>query len=362
MSVAATRFETRDGLTELTRDGAGAVRAVPGVVSAAAACCVPLETVWQLPFIVDGRPPDTLIRNGRLLYSGFAGWTFVSPGYFDVLGIPVVSGRDFSDRDGAGAPGVVIINEEMARRFWPGRNPLGDRLIVGKGMRPEYDHEPIRQIIAVVGNVRDTGITRPPRPAMYVPIAQEPDGVTALNTRLLPIVWLARTGGNPLAAARAIERALTKVAALPTSRTRTMEEVVAESTARARFNTVVMTAFGATALLLAAVGVYGLMAYVVGQRNGEIGVRLALGAQRWQVASMVMRQGAAIVALGVALGIGLSFWAVRIVAGLLFQVPARDPLVFAAVPLLLGGVAVAAVWIPARRAMRVDPIVSLRKE
>src|SRR6185295_1081201 len=185
-SVTATRFETREGIAALTREGAAAIRALPGVVSAAATCCMPLETVWQLPFVVSGRPPETLTRAGSLAFTGFAGWTFVAPGYFDVLKIPVIRGRDFTDRDAAGAPGVVIINQEMARRFWPAGDPLNDRVIVGKGMRPEYDQEPLRQIVGIVGNVRDTGLTRPARPAMYVPMAQEPDGVTTLNVRLLP--------------------------------------------------------------------------------------------------------------------------------------------------------------------------------
>ncbi len=126
----------------------------------------------------------------------------MAPGYFDVLSIPIIRGRDFTDRDTADAPGVVIINQEMARRFWPTGDPLNDRLVVGKGMRPEYDQEPLRQIVGIVGNVRDTGLTRPARPAMYVPMAQEPDGVTALNVRLLPIVWMARTATQPLVAAR----------------------------------------------------------------------------------------------------------------------------------------------------------------
>jgi hypothetical protein len=122
-SITATRFETRAGIEELTRDGVEQIRAVPGVVSATATCCMPLETVWQLPFVVSGRPPETLTRAGNLEFTGFAGWTFVAPGYFDVLKIPIIRGRDFTDRDTAGAPGVVIINQELARRFWPN----GDR-------------------------------------------------------------------------------------------------------------------------------------------------------------------------------------------------------------------------------------------
>src|SRR5207247_10149008 len=135
--------------------------------------------------------------------------------YWYLLRFPLIRGRDFTDRDTAGAPGVVIISQEMAKRFWPTGDPLNDQLIIGKGMRREYDQEPLRQIVGIVGNVRDTGLTRPARPAMYVPMAQEPDGVTTLNVRLLPIVWMVRTATAALAAATAIEQALQHPSGLP---------------------------------------------------------------------------------------------------------------------------------------------------
>jgi putative ABC transport system permease protein len=361
-SVTATRFETRAGLTELTHDAMAQLRGVPGVVSVSATCCMPLETVWQLPFVVEGRPPETLTRNGRLAYSGFAGWTFVAPEYFDVLKIPIVRGRDFTDRDGAGAPGVVIINEEMARRFWPTSDPLNDRLIVGRGMRPEYDQEPVRQIVGIVGNVRDTGLTRPPRPEMYVPVAQEPDGVTVLNVRLLPVVWLARTSINPLAVAPEMARTLERVSGLPAARVRSMDQIISESTARSRFDTWLMTIFGTCALLLAAIGVYGLMAYVVQQRTGEIGIRMALGADSRRIQSMVLKHGAGIAFAGAVIGLIASWWLARLIAGLLFEVSPHDPAVFVSVPSVLAGLALVAAWIPACRATRVDPVVALRAE
>jgi putative ABC transport system permease protein len=361
-SLSATRFETRAGIAELTRTTAERLRAVPSVVSAAAACCMPLETVWQLPFVVAGRPASTLTRAGNLAFTGFAGWTFVTPGYFDVLKVPILRGRDFTDRDAAGAPGVVIINEEMARRFWPGGDPLNDRLVVGAGMRPEYDQEPVRQIVGVVGNVRDIALTRPARPAMYVPVAQEPDGVTALNVRLLPIVWMARTAVPPLAAAAPVAAAVERASGLPATRVTSMEEVVAESTARARFDTWLMTAFAACALLLAAVGVYGVLAYAVQRRTAEIGVRIALGADRRSVQSMVLRQGLSFAAAGVLIGVAASLALARLLAGFLFGVAPRDPAVFVSVPVMLTVVAAIAAWIPARRATRIDPIAALRAE
>lgn len=361
-SVTATRFETRAGIAELTREGAREIRAVPGVVAATTTCCMPLETVWQLPFVVSGRPPETLTRTSNLAFTGFAGWTFVAPEYFNVLKIPVIRGRDFTDRDTSSAPGVVIINQEMARRFWPTGDPLDDRLIIGKGMRREYDQEPLRQIVGIVGNVRDTGLTRPARPAMYVPMAQEPDGVTTLNVRLLPLVWMVRTATPPLIAATSIEKALRQASGLPVTRIRSMGQVVAESTARSRFDMWLMTLFGGCALLLSTIGVYGLMAYSVQQRTAEIGIRMALGADENRVRKMVLRQGMVLAIWGITIGVVSSLSFAKVLAGFLFGVAPRDPIVLTAVTLLLAGVAFIAVWLPAQRATRLDPVTALRQD
>jgi len=346
----------------LTHEGATRIRAVPGVVAATATCCMPLETVWQLPFVVSGRPPETLTRTSSLAFTGFAGWTFVAPEYFNVLRIPIIRGRDFTDRDTASAPGVVIINQEMARRFWPTADPLNDQLIIGKGMRREYDQEPLRQVVGIVGNVRDTGLTRPARPAMYVPMAQEPDGVTTLNVRLLPIVWMVRTATPPLVVATSIEKALQHASGLPVTRIRSMDQIVSESTARSRFDTWLMTLFGGCALLLSAIGVYGLMAYSVQQRTAEVGIRMALGADENSVRNMVLRQGMILAISGIAVGVASSLWFARVLSGFLFGVAPRDPTIFTTVTLLLTGVAFTAVWLPAQRATRLDPVTALRQE
>ena len=363
MAVAATRFETRDGISDLARDGIQRIRAVPGVTSASTTCCMPLETVWQLPFVVAGRPPDGLTRVRNLAFHGFGGWTFVSPGYFDVFRIPILRGRDFTDRDNAGSPGVVIINQEMARRFWPTGDPLNDRLIVGRGMRPEYDQDPVRQIVGIVGDVRDTGLTRAPRPAMYVPMAQVPDGVTALNVRLLPIVWIVRTATEPYSLSAPVQKALQQASGgLPSARIRSMDDVVGESIARARFDMWLMTIFGGCALLLAAIGVYGLTAYSVQQRTPEIGIRMALGADARAVRRMVLAQGIGLALTGIAIGLVSALALARLLAGFLFGVAPRDPAVFVSIPILLVGVALAAVWLPALHATRISPMIALRHE
>ncbi len=197
MAVSGTGFDTRAGISELARAGVDRVQAIPGVVRASTACCMPLETVWQLPFVMASRAGEGLTQRGSMRFHGFGGWTFVSPGYFDVFRIPILKGRDFTFADDAKAPGVVIINQAMARRFWPNGDPLKDQLIIGRGMRVAYDEEPVRQIIGIVGNVRDTGLRDEARPAMYVPTAQEPDGVTTVNVKLLPLVWIVRTETPP---------------------------------------------------------------------------------------------------------------------------------------------------------------------
>jgi len=363
MAVSGTRFGTRAGISELARAGVERVQAIPGVVRASTTCCMPLETVWQLPFVMTSRRGEGLRQAGQMAFHGFAGWTFVSPGYFDVFGVPLLKGRDFSFADDADAPGVVIINEAMARQYWPTGDPLNDQLIIGRGMRPAYDEEPVRQIIGIVGNVRDTSLQDVARPAMYVPMAQEPDGVTSVNVKLLPLVWIARTATDPHSLSGPIKSALeSSVGQLPVTRIRALTDVVSESTARTRFFTWLMTAFGFCALGLAAIGVYGLVAHWVQQRSREIGVRLALGAEAFGIATMVVRQGMRLAAIGVGIGMVGSLGLARAIQGLLFGVPANDPIVFVSIPVLLSLVALAAVSIPAWRASRIDPLRALRIE
>ena len=355
MSLAGTRFEKTSEINRLVRNGVQSIHALPGVTAAATSCCVPLETVWQLSYIVTGRPLAGPIH-------GFAGWTFVSPEYFDAFHIPILRGRGFTDRGDAGAPGVVIINEAMARLVWPKGDPLNDRLLIGRRVRPEYDKDSARQVVGIVGDIRDKRLDATPRPAMYVPIAQLPDGINALNLRLLPVAWIVRTTVEPHSLNSAMQEQLRKGTGQPVARVRSMDEVAAQSTARAQLNTLLMTVFGCSALLLAAVGIYGLIAYSVQQRTQEIGIRLALGAEANDVRNMVIFEGMRLTLIGVVIGIGGSFGVARLIASFLFGVKPWDPVVFVGVPLVLCAIAMFAVWVPARRATRIDPIVALRYE
>ncbi len=356
MSLTGSRFEKTAGVAQLVRDAVQRVDALPGVVAAGTALCLPLECDYNLPFIVVGRPLTNSPSHGE------AGWMNISPAYFDVLKIPVVRGRAFTDRDGGAAGGVVIVNQAMAREFWKKDDPLNDRLIIGKGVGPEFE-EPARQIVGIVGDVRDGGLNRNPGPMMYIPAAQVPDGVTTFNARIGPISWIVRTRVAPQSLSSAIQNELRRSSGgLPVARIRSMTEVAVQSTARADFNMLLLTIFGCSALLLAAIGIGGLMAYSVEQRTQEIGIRMALGAESGNVRNMVIFQGMRLALTGVAIGIAAAFGLTRFLASFLFGVQTWDPVVFTTVPVLLTAVALLAVWLPARRATRIDPVNALRYE
>jgi predicted permease len=340
----------------LVRNGTDRLRALPGVTAASSTCCVPLEGGYGLPFTIIGRP----LTDGP--YHGGGQWINVTPGYFDVFKIPVKKGRAFTDRDDSVAPPVVIINEAMANQFFKDKDPLNERLVIGKGVMREFAAEGERQIIGVVGDTRDGGLQQNPGPAMYIPQAQVPDAANALNLSIGTIGWVVRTAGDPYAMSTAIQEQLRQATGLPVSNIRSMADVVVRSTSRQRFNMWLMTIFGASALLLAAIGIYGLMAYTVEQRTQEIGIRLSLGADGPSVRRMVVVQGMRLAIVGVVIGVGASWGLAQLMTSFLFNVKARDPLVFVGVPILLTVVAFFAVWLPAIRASKVDPVVALRYE
>jgi predicted permease len=356
MSMSGPKFQTSESVELTVRQGVERLRALPGIEEASATCCVPLENGYGLQFVIVGRP----LTDGP--FHGGAGWFTVSPGYFEVFRIPVRKGRTFNERDTSRAPAVAVINEAMAKQYWPKGDPLRDRLVIGRGVMREFADEPERQIIGIVANVRDGGLNNEPQPAMYVPQAQVPDPVTVLNAGIVPMAWVIRTRGTPYAMSAPAQEALRQVTGLPVSEVRTMDEVVERSTSRQRFNMWLMTVFGGTALLLAAIGIYGLMAYSVEQRTQEIGIRLALGASGTQVRRMVVGQGALLAGVGLVVGLASAFGLSRLIASFLYGVQAWDPLVFTVAPAILALVALVAAWIPARRASHVDPIQALRYE
>jgi predicted permease len=285
-----------------------------------------------------------------------------SPGYYSVFKIPILRGREFNDNDTAAAPGVVLINQALAKQFWPKENPVGQQIVIGKDVGPEFD-EPARQIIGVVGDTHEGGLGRDPGSMMIVPAAQVTDGMTALNARIVPIRWVVRTHGDPRTVITAVTEQLRQVSGgFPVARVRTMDEVVSRSTARETFNMLLLTIFGAVALVLAAIGIYGLMAYSVQQRTQEMGIRMALGADRAAIRKLVVWHGMRLTIVGVILGIAAAFGLTRLIASFLFGVKPWDPAVFISVPVILAAVALVAVWLPATRAAKLDPMQALRIE
>ncbi len=354
MSLTGPRWATTDAVALAIQDGLRRVDAIPGVDMSSATCCVPLQGGYGLPFTIAGRP----LTNGP--YTGGASWMTVSPGYFSVFRIPVKQGRAFTDQDVAAATPVVVINEAMAKRYWPKGGAIGAQVTIGHGVMKQFDADPTRQVIGIVGDTRDGGLNNDPQPTMYVPQAQTPDAVNLLNSSISAMAWVVRTRTPPMPLAKRIGAALLQATGLPVSRVETMDQVVHNSTARQRFNMWVMTVFGVCALLLAAIGIYGLMAYTVEQRTREIGIRLALGAEGSSVKNMVVLQGMRLALVGVLVGVLAAFWLTKFLASFLYGVQARDPMVFVGVPLVLAVVALLAVWWPARRASAVDPIIALR--
>jgi putative ABC transport system permease protein len=357
MSLTGDQFKKTAGAAQVSQDGREHLNAIPGVEVSAFTCCLPLEGGYGLPFNIIGRPPD-----GKSPYTGGAGWMSASPGYFSVFHIPILRGRDFTEQDTGSAPLVVLINQTMAKQYWPIGDPVGQQILIGKGVGPQFD-EPPRQVIGVVGDIRDGGLNVNPRPLMIVPAAQVTDGMTALNANIGPMVWLVRIRGDPHQYISAVTEQLRQASGgFPVARVRPMTEVVSESTASQDFNMLLLIIFGSSALILAAIGIYGLMAYSVQQRTQEIGIRMALGADRARIRSLVVWQGMRLAIIGVVIGIGAAFGLTRFIASFLFGVKTWDPLVFVAVPVVLGAVALLAVWMPATRASRLDPQQALRIE
>ena len=364
MQMAATGrgFATIDGASRIVQDGLQRVAAVPGVEAAAATFTgAPLSGGMSfLNITIPGRSlGGPYFAGGHL-----GGWQLISPQYFDVFKIPVVAGRAFTERDTRGRPPVVVINQTMARQFWPNESPLNQQILIGQGAGADFEETTPRQIVGVVGDVRHVGLEFDPRPTAYVPLAQTADNHLAFFNRIgSRLTWVVRTREEPYRLAEAIQHELRQASGgLPLAAIRSMSDVSTASTARTQFDMWLMAAFSAAALMLAAVGVFGVMAYTVRQRTREIGIRVALGAEAHRVRNMVLVQGMRLALCGVAIGMVLALGLARLMEGLLFGVTPHDRVAFLSMPLLLSVVAFAAVWLPARRAASVDPTIALRHE
>jgi predicted permease len=356
-SLSGGRYDATAKVDNLIRQMTPRLESLPGVQSAATAIMLPIEGGIDLPFNIAGKPP----AKGNT-YNGDEQWRSVSAHYFSAFKIPLLRGRVFSEHDTGNSARVIVINEAMAKKYWQKEDPIGHSMTLGKGLGPEFE-EPAREIVGIVGNVRENGLTDSNQGVMYVPAGQVTDGLTQLANKIIPLSWVVRTSMEPTALATAIQHEFLAVdGQLPVSKFRTMEQVISESTARANFNMLLLTIFAGTALLLAALGIYGLMSYAVEQRTQEIGIRVALGASGGDMLRMVIGHGLLLAGIGLAVGLAAAFGLTRLLSALLFGVKANDPMAFGAVAVTLAAVAWVAVYIPARRATRIDPLVALRYE
>jgi putative ABC transport system permease protein len=314
----------------------------PGVTAAGAVVSLPLTGAEEsTDLFFEGRPRPPAGQRPQ------ADYTIVTPDYFRALAIPLLKGREFSSQDRKDAPMVIIVNEELARRHFPNEEPLGKRINVG------FEDFP-REIVGIVGGIKQSTLAGDFQPAMYIPYQQRPANGMSI---------VVRTTGDPMSVAAAARDQIHSVdVSIPVTNIRTMDQIFSESVVQQRFSMLLVGLFGALALVLAAIGIYGVMAYTVTQRKHEIAVRMALGAKRRQVVQLILKDGLLLASFGVGFGLIGAFALTRLMASLLFEVKPTDIQTFATVSALLILIALAACLLPARRATRVDPLVALRYE
>ena len=355
LEISPLRYERSDQVRAFYAELLRRIEQIPGVTSAGTARALPMTGQLEIgdwSFLLEGRFSSPPLPSEWIA----ADWQVTSPGYFETMRVPVLAGRGLEEADRTGGTPVMVINQTLAQKVWPAGNAVGQRVLLGGG-----DTDSVyRTVVGVVGDVRHRGLNADPRPEMYLPHQQFPAG-TGTATRSLYLV--VRTSGDPLALTPALRAA---VAGLdpdaPLSQVQTMEQALGSWAAERRLTMLIVTGFATVALLLGAVGIYGVMAHLVVQRTREIGIRIALGALPREILRLVLRQGAWLAGLGITAGVLGALAVTRLLAGLLFRTPPTDPVTFAGMALLLAAVATVASVVPALRATRVDPINALRAE
>jgi len=346
LSPRGKNYDTVAKLNDFHRRALERFRQLPGVETVALTNKLPLNGWFNLPYKLAGSSE----------WTGSTEYRLISPDYFRAMKMTLRQGRAFDESDAAGAEPVIIVSEAFARKNFPNASPLGQQFCVGC----EYGDPAIRRVIGVINDTKQRSLSGNAPATIFIPLAQAPEGV---REHVRGVSFALRTAGDPLRLSAAISSEAHQLEpAAPVRHMRSLEQLLGSSIAPQRFNLSLLGLFAGLGLLLAAVGIYGVMAYSVAQRTHEIGIRMALGAQTRDVMKLVVRQGMALALVGVALGLIASFGLTRWLKSMLFGVTATDPLTFAAIALLLALVAFAACYVPARRATRVDPLVALRHE
>jgi putative ABC transport system permease protein len=321
-------------------------QALPGVRSVAAVNVLPLNGFTNLPTERDGHPENSI---------GGMEVRYITEEYFDVMGIPIRRGRAFLNNDQASSPPVILVNETVARQWWPKADPIGDRVVIGRFQGRNFGDPIVREVVGVVADTKSRYLKDPPRPTVYVPASQNPDAAGG-------VTWILRADAG-VGLAGPVRRAIAEIDSRQRIGTiRTMDEIVAATTASSRFDAWLFASLAGLALALTAIGVYGLLSFSVARRRNEIGTRMALGASRWRVLMLVLKQGLALIGLGLVLGLAAALAVTRWLETLLFGVRTTDPMSFIGVSVLLLATGLFASYFPARRATLVDPIVALRQE
>jgi len=343
--LTGTRYGSTAAISDFYRRLTERIDALPGVRSAAVIeAGLPLERGGRMGGMVDGRRVDQSLD-----------YRTITPGFFQTLGVKLEQGRTFEAADADSAEPVAIVNETLARQLLRARDAVGHMVTIGNGAGP-------RRVVGVVGNVRSY-IGLPAPPTVFIPSAQTPAGFTRLFSAWYPTHVVVRTTGDPAALGTTLTRAIQETdAQVPIGRVRTMNDVLAASLTPQRFVMLLLGIFAVLAVVLAAVGIYGLMSFLVAQRTHEIGIRMAIGARASDVLRMIVVRAVLLAATGVALGLLGARALTRLLDSLLFGVTPTDPMTFAGVAAALVVVAIAASALPARRATRVDPIIALRSE
>jgi putative ABC transport system permease protein len=347
LSLTEAKYDTTQAVWNLFRQVVARAEALPGVESAAFVTSLPMEQGTDQPFKIEGEDK---------VYVG-SEFRAITPNYFRAMSIPLRQGRYFLDADYTPSAGVVIINEALARKYFPSRNPIGRHLIITSGI---VAHRP-REVVGIVGDIREFGLDNPAQPTLFIPAAHISDSAAPLFNKIFPASFVMRTKVSSMSLQAALQNEVLAVDSMKSVfSVRPLEDLLADSIARRQFAMLLLSIFAVIALFLASVGIYGVMSYSISQRTHEIGIRVALGAQTRDVFWLVIGEGIKLAFLGVLIGLGGAWALMRLLKTLLFGVSATDPTTFAVIALFLIGVVLLACYLPARRAMKVDPLVALR--